>query len=136
MSEPVLFRAQLAVEGAAEFCWGRRVAEGEDYPEPTGEAPPDELYRAVRRAERPGRPRVIVHGWWTLSLWQSAVVAVLSRKDIRKAVLPRPDFLETARAVSQASGAGAYLATVPRRPRRRAPGRCCTDRAGRASSSR
>lgn len=109
--EPVLFRAQLALEGAAEFCRVWQVAEGEDYPEPTGEAPPDELYAPFGGPDDPAA-RAAVHGWWTVSLWQSAVVAVLNRKEIRKAVLPRPDFFRAAREVAQASGAGAFLSAV------------------------
>jgi hypothetical protein len=110
-AEPVLFRAQLALEGAAEFCRRWRAAEGADYPEPTGEPPPDELYAPLGGTEdRSARTAVL--GWWNVPMWQSAVVAVLGRKDVRKALLPRPEFYETTLEVVQASGAGSYLVEV------------------------
>ena len=69
-------------------------------------------------------------------MWTPAVAAVLGRKDIRKAVLPKPEFLAAAREVLDTSGVG-------QAPRPGAPWSSttrtwswCTVPAARGSSSR
>ena len=108
-AEPVLFRAQLAVEQAVEFCRRWPLAGGEDYPEAVGDEPPALLYRAMGEPET-ASTRAAVLGWWSIPMWTPAVAAVLCRKDIRKALLPKPEFLAAAREVLEASGAGKFLA--------------------------
>ena len=107
-AEPILFRAQLAVEQAVEFCRHWPLAEGEDYPEPIGDEPPSLLYRTMGEPET-ASTRAAVLGWWSIPMWTPAVAAVLSHKDIRKALLPKPEFLAAAREVFEASGAGRFL---------------------------
>jgi hypothetical protein len=170
-AEPVLFRAQLALEAAADFCRrrppggaddadpdrdatqdpeatqaheaGGASQSGEDaqdpaaaphhepdgtsghrepdgtsrhrepggtsqYPEPAGDAPPAELYEELGATDPAARRALL--GWWTVPMWTPAVAAVLSRKEIRKALLPKPEFLALVREVEAASGAGRFLA--------------------------
>jgi hypothetical protein len=108
-AEPILFRAQLAVEQAVEFCHRWPVDERGDYPEPVGEEAPSRLYGALGGLEDPST-RAAVLGWWSIPTWTPAVAAVLGRKEIRKVVLPRPEFLAVAREVLKISGAGKFLA--------------------------
>lgn len=77
-AEPVLHRAQLAVETAAAACAGWTGPA--QLPEPAGVAD-----------------------------WEAAVVTVLATAYIRKALLPRPAFLEAARTVRAATGAAREL---------------------------
>ena len=108
-AEPILFRAQLAVEQAVEFCHRWPVDERGDYPEPVGEEAPSRLYAALGGLEDPST-RAAVLGWWSIPTWTPAVAAVLGNKEIRKVVLPRPEFLEIARQVLEFSGAAKFLA--------------------------
>ena len=107
-AEPVLFRAQLAMEGAAEFCrrWPER--EGDPYPEPMGEFPPSRLYWRLGGADDP-EARAAVLGWWNLPVWEAAVAAVLWDKEVRKALLPRKEFYEVARQVVAITGRGTTM---------------------------
>ncbi len=107
-AEPVLFRAQLAVEQAVEFCRQWPLAERGDFPEPIGDEPPSLLYRALGDLET-ASTRAAVLGYWSIPMWTPAVAAVLGRKDIRKAVLPKPEFLAAAREVLDTSGVGQFL---------------------------
>jgi hypothetical protein len=108
-AEPILFRAQLAVEQAVQFCHRWPLAEAGDFPQPVGEEAPSRLYQALGGLEDPGA-RAAVLGWWSIPTWTSAVAAVLASKHIRKAVLPKPEFLAVAREVLELSGAGKFLA--------------------------
>jgi hypothetical protein len=108
-AEPILFRAQLAVEQAVEFCHRWPVDERGDYPEPVGEEAPSRLYAALGGLEDPST-RAAVLGWWSIPTWTPAVAAVLGSKEIRKVVLPRPEFLAVARQVLEFSGAAKFLA--------------------------
>ena len=105
---PVLEGAETAVEAALDFCSRWQLAEDEDYPEPTmGDPPPEVLDRVGGSEDRTAVSAAL--GWWTLPQWEQASIAVLSHKEVRLAVLPRPDLDERARSLAAASGAGQFL---------------------------
>lgn len=106
-AEPILAAAQRATEGAADFL--TRWPSGWEYPRQTGETPPPSMFEQLGEADDP-LVRAAGIGWWTLPLWQSAVAAVLSSKDVRKAFLPNDEFFWNAREVAIATGVGTYLA--------------------------
>jgi hypothetical protein len=108
-AQPLLEGARVATKAAAEFCDRWPVADGVTYPAPAGEVPPEELYDPVGGFDDP-EARAAVMGWSTLPMWQSAVAAVLSNKEVRKKLLPDEAFLRTARDVAKVSGVGTYLA--------------------------
>jgi hypothetical protein len=108
-AQPILERARVAIDGAGEFCSRWPLGEGETYPPQTGETPPDEVYERLGGFDDPG-VRAAVLGWWTLPMWQSAVAAVLSYKDVRKRLLPDDEFFWRARDVAVISGVGTFLA--------------------------
>ena len=105
---PVLEGAETAVAAALEFCNRWALSEDDEYPEPTmGDAPPEVIDR-IGGSEDPTAVSA-VSGWWTLPQWEQASIAVLSHKEVRLAVLPRPDLDERARSLAAASGAGQFL---------------------------
>jgi len=104
---PILAAAERAAEGAADFL--TRWPSGWDYPRQLGEIPPPSMFQQLGE---PDDPEVLAagYGWWTLPLWQSAVAALLSHKEVRKRFLPNEEFFWNAREVAVATGIGAYLA--------------------------
>jgi hypothetical protein len=108
-AQPILEGARGAVRGAADFCNRWPLAEDQAYPQQAGETPPEELFEPLGGIDDPAA-RAAVIGWWTLPMWQSAVAAVLSYKEVRKKLLPDDDFFWRARDVAAASGVGTFLA--------------------------
>jgi hypothetical protein len=95
------------MEAAADFCqrWG--LAEGEDFPEPTMDDPPPEVF--VRVGADDEHAVRAVQSWWALPLWERAAVAMLSDKRIRVALPGRSELIASARRVVELSGAGQCL---------------------------
>jgi hypothetical protein len=108
-AQPILERARVAIQGAWDFCDRWPLVEGGVYPQQSGETPPEELYEPLGGIDDPGA-RAAVIGWWTLPMWQSAVVAVLSQKEPRKQLLPDDELLQEARDITAVSGVGTFLA--------------------------
>lgn len=106
-AEPILSAAERATAGAADFL--RRWPAGWDHPRQIGEVPPPSMFEQLGDPNDP-EVRAAGMGWWTLPLWQSAVAAVLSSKDVRKAFLPNDEFFWNAREVAMSTGVGTYLA--------------------------
>jgi hypothetical protein len=106
-AEPILSAAERATEGAADFL--RRWPAGWDHPRQIGEVPPPSMFEQLGDPKDPA-VRAAGMGWWTLPLWQSAVAAVLSSKEVRKAFLPNDEFFWNAREVAMSTGVGTYLA--------------------------
>jgi hypothetical protein len=108
-AQPILEQARVAIDGAVDFCNRWPLEEGETYPQQVGETPPGELYEPLGGIDDPAA-RAAVIGWWTLPIWQSAVAAVLSYKDVRKRLLPDDEFFWRARDVAATTGVGTFLA--------------------------
>jgi hypothetical protein len=108
-ARPILERGRVATRAALDFCARWPLAEGESYPEQSGETAPDEVYDRLGGVDDPDA-RAAVVGWWTLPMWQSAVAAVLSTKEVRKKLLPDDDFFWNARDLAMTSGVGTFMA--------------------------
>jgi hypothetical protein len=106
-AEPIMTAAQQAAAGAADFI--NRWPSGWEFPRQTGEVPPESMFDQLGDAKDPA-VRAAGVGWWTLPLWQSAVAAVLSSKEARKAYLPNEEFFWNAREVAISTGIGTFLA--------------------------
>jgi hypothetical protein len=108
-AQPILERGRVATRAALDFCARWPLEEGESYPEQAGESAPAEIYEPLGGIDDPDA-RAAVVGWWTVPMWQSAVAAVLSTKEVRKKVLPDDDFFWNARDLAMTSGVGTFMA--------------------------
>lgn len=105
---PILEGTETAAAAAAEFCRRWALSEDEAFPEPTmGDPPAEVIDRIGGRGDRTAQAAAI--GWWTLPQWERASVAVLCHKEVRLALLPRPELVELTSGLVAASGAGQCL---------------------------